>query len=164
MRKFTNIPKSEQERLRRVYPDLANLICDIEPHDYKMVFVSVFDHCLTREEASEKLDNVAPEEQERRDSLFVNFNRGLLESTECLKVVLKGMKKDRVLFKRFNNKDYALKYISPYTWPHFVVAIPEFEALYFQSWDDTAIFFYINDKITEHLEYLSSKYGLHVYS
>ena len=129
-----------------------------------MVFVSIFDHCLTREEAVDQLDNVSSKEQKRRDGAFVKFNSNLLKSTNCLKITLKGMKKDRVLFKHFNNKDSALKYISPYTRPHFKVAIPEYEALYFQSWDDTVIFFYINDKITGHLKHLASKSGLHVYS
>lgn len=164
MRNLINIPKAEQERLRNVYPGLVNLICDLEPYDYKMVFVSVFDHCLTSEEAADQLDNVLPEEQKKRDDSFVQFNRNLLESTSCLKVALKGMKKDRVLFKQFNDKGSALKHISPYTWPHFIVAIPEYEALYFQSWDDTVIFFYINDKITDHLKSLAPKSGLHVYS
>ena len=164
MRNLTNIPKVEQEKLRKVYPGLVNLICDLEPHEYKMVFVSIFGHCLTREEAADQLDNVSPEEQKRRDSSFVQFNSNLLEGTNCLKVTLKGMKKDRVLFKQFNNKASALKYVSPYAWAHFMVAIPEYETLYFQSWDGTVTFFYINDKITGHLKHLASKSGLHVYS
>ena len=163
MRNLTNIPKLEQERLRNVYPDLANLICDLEPHNYKMVFVSIFDHTLTIEEAINQLDSVSPEEQERRNNAFVSFNKELVESTVCLKVVLKGIKKDRVLFKEFNSKEAALKCISPYE-SHFIVAVPEYEAIYFQSWDDTVIFFYINDKIIKHLKKLSAKSGLHVYS
>ena len=162
MRNLTNVPKLEQEWLRNIYPHLANLICDLEPHNYKKIFVSIFDQTLTIEEAIDQLDSVSPEEQERRNNAFLNFNKELVESTACLKVVLKGIKKDRVLFKEFNSREAALKCISPYK-SNFIVAVPEYEAIYFQSWDDTVIFFYINDKITKLLKKLSSKNGLHVY-
>ncbi len=164
MRNLTNISKSEQDRLRRVFPELVSLICDIEPYDYKKTFVSIFDHCLSREEASDLLDNVLPEEQKRRNYAFNRFNEKLIQSTVCYKVALRGIKKDRVLFKQFNTAKAALKCVNPNSWPHFVVALPEYEAIYHQSWDDTAIFFYINDKVTGYLKDLASKSGLHVYT
>lgn len=68
-----------------------------------------------------------------------------------------------MLFKQFNTEKAALDYISPFSWPHFIVALPEYEAIYYQSWDDTVIFFHINDKIVEYLNNLASKSGLHVY-
>ena len=163
MSNLTNIPKAEQERLSEVFPDLVNLICDIGSHDYQTAFVSNFDHCLSREEASDLLENVSSEEQKRRNDAFISFNEELIQSTDCYKVALKGIRKDRVLFKRFNTKKAALEYINPNAWPHFIVALPEYDAIYHQSWDDTAVVFFINDKVTKYLENLASKCGLHVY-
>lgn len=164
MRTLINASKLEQEQLREAYPDLVNLICHMKPHDYKSVCLSVFDHCLSNEEAIEQLENVLPEEQKKRDASFIRFNETLVNSTTCLKVTLKGLKKDRVLFKKFNNNEAALKHITPTAWPHFIVALPEYEAVYLQSWDDTAVFYYINDNVTKHLKKMALISGLHVFS
>lgn len=164
MRNLTNIQKPEQERLIKAFPNLVNLICDIDPYDYQKIFVSIFDHCLSREEATDLLDDVPPEEQKRRNDTFIKFNKLLIQSTACYKVTLKGIKKDRVQFKRFNTEEAGLEYMKPSSWPHFIIALPEYEAIYHQSWDDTVIFYYINNKVTEYIENLATKSGLHVYT
>ncbi|MBB5210264.1 hypothetical protein [Microbulbifer hydrolyticus] len=162
MRKLKNLSKNEQAEILEVFPGVLNVICDIEPYSYNQTSVSIFDHWLSEEEAIKLLVNVPSEEQHRRDDAFKRFNYFLVESTECYKFTLKGMRKERIQLKRFTSKESALDCINPDTWPFFWVIIPEYKVVYGQGYDDTAYFWHISDTIPKPLEALVNKRGLHV--
>jgi len=138
VRKFLNLSKNRQVELNTKFPDLFKLYCVDETPHYNKVAISVFDHWLTREEFQE--DYPDQEEKLRRDKLLHNFAKVMSQNTEVLNFKFKG-KWERCLpsFRKFNSQ----------------------EAVYFESWDYTNIFYIQNDNVIPQIKKWANESGVY---
>ena len=164
MRKFLNLSKNRQVELNTKFPDLFKLYCVDETPHYKKVAVSVFDHWLTREEFQE--DYPEQEEKLRRDKSLHDFAKVMSKNTEVLNFKFKG-KWERCLpsFRKFSSQETMDNYLHPAgdndSSDKFCrLVLPEFEAVYFESWDYTNIFYIQDDKVIPQIKKRANESGV----
>lgn len=168
-RRLLNLPILRQEELRRQFPWLRDLIEDKRPDHVQVISVTVFDHWLSRDEASALLENVPPFEQDRRDALHASFCKSLVATTQVLSFVFRGRRDERLVFREFTSKNALERYCTPHggrTLGHrqFQVALPELHCVFLESWDDTNHFFFTEPTAINHIQQLAEKCGLYVLS
>ena len=106
----------------------------------KSLYISIFDHILSWEEAEEVLysPDIPQSELNRRNELLLNFLKSLVSDKKVYTYKYRGRKKDKLQFKTFTSKDALQFYLLPYehqyeknfshkSWTSFV--IPEIGAL-----------------------------------
>ena len=165
MRKFINLSKSRQVELNAKFPDLFKIYCvDDTPH-YKKVAITVFDHWLTREE----FQNDYPDQKEklRRDKSLHDFSKVMSESTEILNFKFKG-KWERCYpcFRKFSSQEAMEHYLHPASDndssdKFCMLVLPEFEAVYCESWDYTNIFYIQDDKAIPTIKKWANESGVY---
>jgi hypothetical protein len=146
-RRLINVPSKRQNHL---FDQFAWLSCVHEnemPENVRTLSVSVFDHWLSQDDASRLLENVAHEEQVRRDRLLEDFCARMVKDTEVLSFAMRGRKKDRPVFRAFTSKAALTDYCKPHggkVFGHrqFHVVLPELGCAFYESWDDTYHFFF----------------------
>jgi hypothetical protein len=146
MRKFINIKKNRQVELSYKFPYLLELAYVDETPEYTYLAVSVFDRWLGREDAIKLLGDISKEEQARRDALLYSFSKKVAQSTEVLNFKFRGKwKKAYPLFRGFTSEESKQEYLKP-VMSHtrksfFQVVLPEIDAVFFESWDNTNVFY-----------------------
>ena len=167
MRKLINLSKKEQESLFLQFPHILEIDACEDNHEYKKIAISVFDHWLLEDEVLTLLNYVNEEEQRRRDNLHYIFNKILFDRTICFTYRLKGRYKNHLVFKKFTDKIAAYAYIKPNS--NFVpskylykLVLPQFDALYFEGWDDTCYLYFKNEKLLDTLVDWAKESGLYI--
>lgn len=167
MRKFLALDKQSQIDLREKYPDLDKLYAVEDTDEYTYMAVSVFDRWLGTEDSIKYLSDVSQEEQHSRDLKFVKFAKKLIENTEVLNFTFKGRwSSAKPQFRKFTSDAAKEAYLmcAPHNVDssHFYkVVLPELEAVYFESWDDTNVFYLRNTKHAEKIEKWANECGLY---
>jgi len=167
MRKFLALDKQSQIELREKYPDLGKLYAVDDTDEYTYMAVSVFDRWLGAEDSIKYLSDVSEEEQLSRDLKFVKFAKKLIENTEVLNFTFKGRwSSAKPQFRKFTSDAAKEAYLmcAPHNVgsSHFYkVVLPELEAVYFESWDDTNVFYLRNPKHAEKIEKWANECGLY---
>jgi len=167
MRKLQNLSKNEQSELSTLFPDMEKLISVEETESYTYIAISVFDHWLGKEDSTEHLSNVSPKQQQKRDDKFNAFSNKIIENTEVVNFTMRGRPSSaHPLFRRFLSelakREYMTRssnYISSKYF--FKVALPELKAIYFESWDDTNVFYLRDEKNVALLETWANECGLY---
>ena len=166
MRRFSVLNKKAQMELQERFPDLDNLVTVEYTSEYTYLAVSVFDRWLGHYDALKFLTDVSEEEQRTRDSKFIKFAEKLISNTEILNFTFKGRwHKAWPLFRTFTSHTAKVNYLM--CTPHNVdssqfykVVLPELEAVYFESWDDTNVFYLRNPEKAAQIESWANESGL----
>jgi hypothetical protein len=162
MRKLINLNRERQKTLSAQFPDLNNWGEDNQFDTYKVVYLTVFDRCLSEDEC---ITNFGPdidkEERKRRDNAFLCFRRLLFAETEVItyRNSSKGAR-SHLLFKAFTSNDAGLKYSIPTIQRvgfylagsrerFFQLVLPELNAIYLEGYDDTNTILYKNKSTLE---------------
>ncbi|MCO7251995.1 hypothetical protein NH454_19410 [Pseudoalteromonas sp. Ps84H-4] len=153
--------KQRQKELEAQFPNLIDLVQVNETTEYTYLAVSIFDHWLTREESMDLLADLDRNEIERRTSIFDEFNQLLLEKTEVLTFRFRGMNGDKPKFKSFVSKQAQSSYIRQTDMGMYKTLLPELNAVYFEGYDDTNIFYLQDLTVKSFIESCASKVGLH---
>ena len=159
--------RSEQLNMLELFPDIDKVI-NIENTDrYTYLAISVFDHWLSEKEANEYLSKVSEYEQELRNSKFRVFSKKIMENTSVVNFTLKGRgSRQRVLFRKFTSESGREEYMNGTLGAlssrrFFKVALPDIEALYFQGWDDTNIFYFLGERGVKEVKSWAAESGLY---
>lgn len=166
-RRIVNVPKARQRDLTAQFPWLMGVDFNEQRADVQILSVSVFDRWLSREEACEKLENVPPDEQARRDALLADFCSRMIAATEVLSFALRGRQRRRIIFRRFRSDEAISEYCKPgggrvFGHRHFRVILPELGCAFYESWDDTYHFFFTRPGIKEAARVWASQSGVYV--
>lgn len=166
-RKYINLSKSKQNEIASMFTDIEKLYDYEEPDEYKKISISVFDHWLERGETEGEVDNVSLERQNEQDQKLSTFCLALVENNESYIIKLRGKRKDKVTYRAFTSVEATKICVKaqPYNigerW-RFVLALPQLEAVYFESSDFTHHLYYKNiEKISELTNLVKNK-GLYV--
>ena len=167
MRRFSVLNKKAQMELREKFPDLDKLVAVEDTSEYTYLAVSVFDRWLGHDDALKLLTDVSEEEQRTRDSKFIKFAEKLVSNTEILNFTFKGRwHKALPLFRSFASHTAKVNYLM--CTPHNVdssqfykVVLPELEAVYFESWDDTNVLYLRNPEKAAKIESWANESGLY---
>lgn len=168
MRKLINLCKKEQRNLSVQFKDILKVDACEDDHEYRKIAISVFDHWLSKEEALTLLNDVSEEEQTRRNNLHYAFNKKLFDKTMCFTYRVKGRgKKTYPIFKNFQDKRTAYSYIKPNSGGVrskflYKLVLPQFDALYYEGWDDTCYLYYKNEDLLNSLIEWVKESGLHI--
>ena len=161
MRDFLNLDKQKQFDLSQQYPGLYKL-CDHDVEGYEPLAISIFTHCLSIDEAYELLSYVKPEEQIRRNNLLSSFNLALAERVTVYNFRFRGKHNNSTaLFRTFQTEDSKSKYLTQTSNARFHVIIPELDAVYFEGYDDTNIFYFKSSEKSKIILSLAKNMGLH---
>lgn len=152
--------------LRDSFPDLDKLVAFEDTSKYTYLAVSVFDRWLGHEDSLKLLSDVSEDEQQIRDSRFIKFAEKLIHNTEILNFTFKGRRiKALPSFRQFTSHNAKVNYLM--RTPHNVdsshfykVVLPELEAVYFESWDDTNVFYLRNPAKAAQIEIWANECGL----
>ena len=161
MSKFKNTHIRRQKELRAQYPDLKMLEEVKETSSYSFVAVSLFDHWLSELEASQLLGNLISDELVRRNSLFTNLNRIIIEQTEVLNFVRRGNYRNYYNFRHFSSDEVRNIYLEHRSHGNYQLVIPEFSLVYFEGYDDTNIFYLRDSSQRSIVEDWASEAGLY---
>lgn len=167
MRKFLACDKKNQLRFRAQFPDLDKLVAVEETEAYTYMAISVFDRWLGPEDSIKYLSDVSVDGQQASDAKFNQFAKKLIESTEVINFTFKGRWANaRPQFRLFTSyqakEDYLLCTSHKHDRRHFFkVILPELDAVYFESWDDTNVFYLRNPKYANQIEQWANECGLY---
>lgn len=167
MRRLQNFDKQHQALFTSMFPELDKVVAVEYTNKYRFMAVSVFDHWLSEDESDQLLSAVSEKEQILRNQKFDLLSNKIIQSTEVINFTFKGrLAKSRPVFRRFTSeeskKDYmqsASNFVSSNFF--FKIALPELEALYFESWDDTNIFYLRNKQHADLIETWANECGLY---
>ena len=174
MRRFFNIKNKErQEALATQFKDLNRWGEDEQFESYKAISLTVFDHWLSEEEANIQISpDIPKKERQRRDDAFLCFRELLFKNTEVLTYRTKGRdKRSHLSFKAFTSLESGLAYSTPTIMragfylaggrvKFFQLVLPQLDAIYLESWDDTNILLYKNNSTLELVKQLAKESGL----
>ena len=167
---ISNISDKELKSIKRSLPDLKKIIEEdvsfLDNGIYKKIYVSVFDHWLTRDEADKLIfvDDDKNELQKRREK-FEKLIENLYNSTDIY--FWKYKRKSRVFIQKpltYNDllKKCDFNNLCSQSGKRYSVILPEYSAIYNEEWDWTNIFWYRDEmKIKPILETVE-KAGLHI--
>ena len=165
MRKFINLSKNRQAELRARFPDLLKISSVEDSLHYKQIAISVFDHWLSREEFLN--DDPDKEERLRRDKKLHDFSKVMSSKTEVLNFKFKG-KWERCYpsFRRFSSQDAMEHYLrsageNDSSNRFCQLVLPEFNAVFFESWDYTNIFYIQDDKVVPQIKKWAIESGVY---
>ncbi|TLU61360.1 hypothetical protein FE810_15220 [Thalassotalea litorea] len=161
MRKFVGVDKKEQLALRKQFPQLLPLIKGETTPEYTLLAISIFDHWLNDEECMEFLHMPQLGEIERRCLVFDQFNKLLMERSSILAFRFKGRIKSLPSFKKFSSSGVKYSYMKQTSMGKYKVILPDFDAVYFEGYDDTNIFFLKDLSVKPIIEKLAEKVGLY---
>ncbi|WOC28184.1 hypothetical protein LY624_20125 [Pseudoalteromonas sp. N1230-9] len=161
MRKFLNVSKQRQKTLEKQFPKLIDLAQVNETKEYTYLAVSIFDHWLDRDEAMELLGDLDANEIVRRASIFESFNHLLSEQTEILTFRFRGLKGDKPRFKSFLSDHAQSMYLRQTDMGMYQVILPRLNAVYFEGYDDTNVFYLKDLSVRPIIESCAEKVGLH---
>ncbi|MBB5367388.1 MULTISPECIES: hypothetical protein [unclassified Janthinobacterium] len=153
-RRLINVSRDRQRQLSIQFEWLHSVHEKEKHEDVQVLSVSTFDHWLSHEDASRLLENVPPEEQERRNKLLAAFCGKMVAGTEVLSFAMRGRRKDRCIFRAFKSSLTLTNYCRPnggrlLGHRHFCVVLPELGCAFYESWDDTYHFFFTTPEVED---------------
>lgn len=132
------------------------------------IFVSIFDHWLTHEEALKELCNLPADTLATRRSAYDEFHRRLLESNQVFSVVERGRGRKRYFqIKEFVGQEEGVEYMAynDYRLPlryYRKILIPDRKCVYLQGPDYTGQLLFLNYQDIQPLLDFAGKAGLHM--
>ena len=167
MRDIINLTSSETQEINNKFPYLIDLINCEQNGFYEIASISPFDHLLSEEDASSKIDDVTENEAQVYNNNLYNFVVSLGRETTLLSVKTCGRKKNKLKIRRFTSNE-ALKrklklkhQFAPNT-SRFILLLPELESIYFENWDFTHHIFSKKTAKNELIKKLATENMLHV--
>ena len=164
---YNKVAPEELKKLKKSFPEVNRLLEIGESNNlYSSLAVSTFDHWLSRDEA-EVLFDISEEEQLQRNEDHFEFCKLLFKNTEVYDLRYKKRRnKEHHIFRKFTNFESFEKRVDNDSWFHgfsfYILALPKYEAIYHQNYDDTQILYYRDrDKLTEFME-LVKKANIHI--
>jgi hypothetical protein len=168
-RRLRNLPSTRQAELRLQFPWLRPVAWKERdlPRGLTCISVYVFDHWLSRDEATRDLENVPPSEQAERDARHGKFCALLIAETPVLSFAFRRRAQDRPTFREFISPKALAAYCTPNggsTLRHrmFSVVLPEWDCAFFEGWDDTHQFFFTNPSSIDRIRELAGQCGLYI--
>ena len=167
---MSNISKAELKEIKRNLPDYKKLIEQedsfIESGKYKKIFISVFDHWLTNEEASEMIfvdENL--DELKARRKKFKLVAEELYKTTDIY--FWKNKRNYRMVLKKpMSYKDVLRKCDFDNLWSkrrkRYDFILPEFSAIYSEEWDWTNIIWYTDEEKIVPILNIAENAGLNI--
>jgi hypothetical protein len=142
------------------------LLHEEERKSYFSLAVSTFDHWLTRDEA-EVLFDISEEEQIKRNTGHFKFCELLYKETTVYDIKCKKRrKKNHHHFRKFSNYSSFKKRVDndSYFQGHnfYMLALPDYEAIYHQHYDDTQILYFRNPEKIKPFRELVKQTNLHI--
>ncbi|MBA1245875.1 hypothetical protein [Pseudomonas japonica] len=175
LRRLENVSKSRQSHLEGRFSWLAAVIQGEEFDRSRVLWVSVFDHWLSREDANALLENIPPEEESRRNMLLEGFCGEMIANTEVLSFAMRRHGRCRPVFRSFKSKDMLLGYCRPgggtlfghprrygFRHRHFQVALPEFGCIFQEYWDSTYYFYSSSPQLEEAARRWAARTGVYI--
>ena len=167
---MSNISKAELKEIKQNLPDYKKIIEQedsfIENGKYKKIFISVFDHWLSNEEAGELIfvDENLNELKARRKK-FKMVAEELHKATDIY--FWKYKRNYRIVLKKpMNYKDVLRKCDFENLWSQsgkrYDFILPEFSAIYSEEWDWTNIIWYTDEKKIIPILKIAEKAGLNI--
>jgi hypothetical protein len=167
---ISNISATELKAIKKSLPDFRKVLEEeesyIENGIYKKIFISVFDHWLTKEEA-EKLIFIDDNKNElnNRRAKFEKVIEELYKSTETY--LWKYKRNDRIFIKKpLNYNDLRrkcdLSNLSSQRGKQYSLILPEYSAIYNEEWDWTNIVWYTDEDKLKPLVEIARKNGLNI--
>ena len=167
---ISNISDTELRLIKKSLPDLWKILEEdescLENGIYKKLFISVFDHWLTRDEAEKMIfiDDNANELKIRREK-FEKLIEELHKSTDTY--LWKYKRNNRIFLKKpLTCNDLLRKCDFNNLWSQsgarYSLILPELSAIYNEGWDWTNIVWYKNEEKIEPIIMLAKKVGLHI--
>lgn len=132
------------------------------------IFVSIFDHWLTHEEARKELCNLSADTLAARRSVYDKFHKKLLESSQAFSVVERGRgRKRHFQIKEFVGQEEGTEYMAynDYRLPircYRKVLIPHRKCVYLQGPDYTGQLLFLNHQDVQPLLDMAGNAGLHI--
>ena len=165
-----NILEIELKRINKRLPELKRLIEEddsfIESGIYKKIFICVFDHWLSKEEAENKIfiDEDSEELKNRRQK-FKSFIESVYNQTELYKWRYKRHYRFHIQ-KPTSLKDVIRKCDFENLWSQsgrrYSFLLPEYSAVYAEEWDWTNIIWYTDREKIEPLLKEAKNIGLYI--
>ena len=167
---IANISDKELKSIKKRLPDFRKVLEEdesfIETGIYKKIFISVFDHWLTKDEADKLIfiDNDKNELNRRREK-FERVIEGLYNSTETY--LWKYKRNYRIFIKKpLTYTDLLKKCDFNNLWSQsgrrYSLILPEFSAIYNEEWDWTNIIWYSYEMKIKPILEIAEKAGLHI--
>jgi len=167
---ISNISDKELKSIKKRLPDFRKVLEEdesfIETGIYKKIFISVFDHWLTKDEADKLIfiDNDKNELNRRREK-FERVIDGLYNSTETY--IWKYKRNYRIFIKKpLTYTDLLKKCDFNNLWSQsgrrYSLILPEFSAIYNEEWDWTNIIWYSDEMKIKPILEIAEKSGLHI--
>jgi hypothetical protein len=162
MRKTRNVRSNFREELVDEFSWYFN------EGEFNEIFVSIFDHWLTQEEALRELCNLPADTLAERKSVYDEFHRRLLESNQVLSVVERGRGRKRYFqFKEFVGLEEGVEYMAynDYRLPlrcYRKILISDRKCVYVQGPDYTGQLLFLNQLDIKPLLDIAVKAGLHM--
>ncbi|WP_303917918.1 hypothetical protein [Draconibacterium sediminis] len=167
---ISNISDKELKSIKKRLPDFRKVLEEdesfIETGIYKKIFISVFDHWLTKDEANKMIfiDSDLSELQLRRDK-FESFTKALYEKTNIYfwkykrnyRIFFKQPKSFKDILRRcdFNN-------LYSQSGDRYSLILPEYSAIYNEGWDWTNVIWYMDRNKIEPILEIAKKTGLNI--
>ena len=158
------ITKNHIKEINEKLPSLQKVI-EKENTDYKMIFVSVFDHWLTQDEFQPKIHTEDTEEIKIRRENLQNFIIGLFNVTPTFNWKIK--RRNRFFLYPFETIKQILNKCEIQnqhgeTGQRYDIILPEFQAVYSEEWDWTNIIWFRDQEKIKPLIELAEKSGLYI--
>lgn len=167
---LTNPPSEELRQIRKQLPNYRRLLIEdeqlLDSGEYKLVFVSVFDHWLSPSEAQQLIDvdNNKTELLTRRMK-FESLIRQLSENTQLY--VWKFKRHRRIFIQKPQSIEDILRRcqfesLSSMRGKQYSILLPEYSAVMHEEWDWTNAIWYKNKEMITPLLDLAKSNGLHI--
>ncbi|WP_434340806.1 hypothetical protein [Motilimonas cestriensis] len=140
MRVFRTTPKSKHQELVRIFPVLKARDTDIS-EQWDSVAITVFDHWLSREDASRYFDHRTEHEQKLFDSMWAKSYE--LLALEFMPYRVKYKSVSHVSFREPKSSELLIKRLEiKNNLSLLTLVFPEQKAIYEQSYDDTHLLYF----------------------
>lgn len=167
---ISNISDKEFKSIKKSLPDFRKVIEEdesfIDKGIYKKIFISVFDHWLTEDEADKLIfiDDDKNELKKRREK-FEKVIEDLYDSTETY--FWKYKRKYRFFIQKpLTYDDLLNKCDFNNLWSQsgrrYSLILPEYSAIYNEEWDWTNIIWYTDEMKIKPILEIAEKAGLHI--
>lgn len=168
MTRLANITNTEKNLITRVFPNLRHAL-EHYANDYlgSKVAISIFNRWLGKDELH-LLDSKSQKEREERNARMLCFWDSIYKLTDVYTYTSTSQKADsqQITFMRYLNKGAYLSsciYNPTKTSDQFqFIILPEFQAICYESWDDTNILWYVSKETIRPLLEQANICGLHV--
>jgi len=167
MRRFKNVKTEKKIQLDKEFSNILKTYGDDTSGKYECLTISVFDHCLSLEEAIEQIDNVSKNDEKSHDNKLFEFCKKFTLNEECYLVKLKGMDKSKVTYREFTSTTARNETLRPQSYLasnvyRFVLVLPELESVYFEGWDFTHHLYYKNEEKLKHFMRIMKENDLYI--